>query len=443
MKQEKRNAKKKDSIISKLGIFDRYNFSFILTSIIPLGIMAYLILKYVAPALLRAGESSTLVWLDVLLFFIVFLAILGFFVSRSATRETVRELQQYNNRLNHLFEISQSLSRQTHKDVLLENIVKSAIEMTEASGGIVLLQRPGESRLRFEVSIGTGAIAVRDIGLGEGIAGWVAEHGELLMVNDLKSDRRYVERMNILPNFNTSAILAVPLQTGNKILGVLELLHRKEDGLKFNSGDAGILKSLAGQASIFIANAAYHDDQQNYFIHISELLLSALDGTRQFWKGHLKNTARYSNLLGRVLELSEDEMRALYYAALLHDIGFIKLNLAERPTRKVIELHPELGFEMIYPITLLKEASPLIRYHHERYDGTGYPHKLRGDSIPLGSRILAVAEVFDVLTNPNSYRRKTLTAREAVKELQAYSGTQFDPDVVAALVKITEEQDVI
>ena len=431
---------KKKSWISKLGTFDRYNLSFFLTSIIPLAILAYVVVAVVSPALVQAKADDTLMWLQILVFFLIFLAVLGFFVQRSATRETFDTLSEYNDRLQYLFDISQALSRQIHLDVLLQDIVKSAIEMTGASGGIVLLKDIERNVLTFDVSIGVGAITVKEVPLGKGLAGWVAQNGEMAMVNNLQTDNRYNEAFNILPNFHTSAILAAPLGTGSKSFGALELLHRREDNREFTDEDASILKSLAGQASVFIENARFRDDQQNYFFHITEILLSALEGTRQFWNNHLKNTSRYSYLIGKMMNLSDSELRILHYAALLHDLGFIKINLKEGHARKMIELHPELGYEMIKPIALWKEVAPLVRYHHEWFDGTGYPHKIKGVEIPLGSRIIAVAETFDVLTNPASYKQETITNVEALKVIQKGVETQFDPKIVNALAKLVKEK---
>jgi putative nucleotidyltransferase with HDIG domain len=425
----------KKSFLSRLGLFDRYNFAFILQSIIPLGILAYIVIVYVLPNLNQPGAQHTIWALTIMLFFLVFLSILGFFVSRAATRETVDTLRQTNERLTYLFDITQSLSQQSHLDILLENIVKAGLEMTGAAAGIVLLANEENETLRFEVSIGTGAVTVKEIPNGSGIAGWAAKNGELAIVNDVNTDTRYSKDLNVFPNFDTTAIIAAPLKTATKSFGVLELLQRG-DGKPFSEDDASIVRSLAGQASIFIDNVRYRDDQQNYFFHTTEILIASLDGTRQFWKDHLKNTAQYCYLVGKKLELNDEDMKKLHYAALLHDIGFIKLNLKENSSKKILEMHPEVGYEMIYPIIVWKDVAPIIRYHHEHFDGTGYPHKLSGDEIPLTSRILAVAEAFDAITNKNSYRHDKMEFEDAVNEIKAYSGTYFDPDVVRAFTEV-------
>ncbi|HPQ38983.1 MAG TPA: HD domain-containing phosphohydrolase [bacterium] len=432
------DSKKNRSFISRLGLFDRYNLSFILSSLIPLGVLVLIVHKYVIPDLERAKADPSLIFsLSILMYLLVFLAILAFFVSRSATRETVETLRVNNEKLNSIFTVSESLSREVHLDVLLTAVVRRSMELTNADGGLVLIRDEETGDLVIEIAEGTGPVTVRSVPYNSGVAGWVARHQKVALINDVTADPRYNAGMDILPSFDTGSILASPLVSGSRSFGTLELL-KKSGQPGFSEGDASLLKSMAGQTSIFIQNVEYREEQQNYFTHMTELLLSALDGTRQFWPGHLNNTARYTYLLAKHLGLPDGQLKKLHYAALFHDIGFVKLNLREGPPRKLIELHPEMGYEMLRPITVWKDVAPLVRYHHERYDGEGYPHQLGGREIPVGSRILSVAEALDTMVNPKSYKKQTMEIQDAVQEIRAYAGTQFDPRVVDALVELLE-----
>lgn len=429
------------SIISRLGLFDRYNLAFFLSSIIPLLVLVFVSHKYVFPTLEASGQGQMTIWMRTLLYFIVFLAILAFFVSRAATGETVEKLRSNNEKLKHIFVISESLSRESYLDVLLDSIVKRAVELTGASAGLVLMRRDGDDQLEFKVTRGIGSINVKTVSIDTGIAGWVYKNQKVALVDDVHSDQRYQPEHDIFPDFDTASILAVPLAGSGHVFGVLEMLKTRNNP-GFTEEDANLLKSLAGQTTIFIQNVRYREQQQNYFTHMTELLLTALEGTRQIWPGHLSNTARYANLLARQLNVSESDLKTLHYASLLHDIGFVKINLHEGPPRKLIELHPIIGYEMIEPVTLWKDVAPLIRYHHERYDGKGYPGELAGSDIPLGARILAVAEALDVICNPKSYRKETLDVENAFIEIQAYAGAQFDPAVVDALENVIKSGQI-
>ncbi|MBN1879253.1 GAF domain-containing protein [bacterium] len=432
---------KKKSIIAHLGLFDRYSLAFFLSSIIPLAVLVFISYQFIFPELEDSGRTTFGISLRILMFLLVFLSILAFFVSRAATREIVEKLQLNNEKLRNVFVIAESMSRESFLDVLLETVVKRAIELTGASAGLALIRNEETGELVFEVALGTGTMSTRSVPDNTGIAGWVLKHQKAVIIDDVSKDDRYNPEVDVMPNFATQSILSVPLASGGKVFGVLELLkHTGQEG--FTEDDANLLKCLAGQTSIFIHNVEYHQQQQNYFTHMTELLLSALEGTRQFWPGHLTNTARYANLIARHLGFSDPDLKQLHYAALLHDIGFIKINLQEGSPRKLIEHHPEIGYEMIHPITLWKDVAPAIKHHHERYDGNGYPAKIAGDQIPMNSRILAVAETLDVLCNPKSYKKKNLSYAEAFKEILAYSGSQFDPVVVDALQKVIESNQL-
>jgi len=425
------------SIISRLGLFDRYSLSFILSSLIPIAVLVFVMYRYAIPYIEDVEKSPNLAYSLVLLMYcIVFLAILAFFVSRSVTREMVDSLQSNNGKLKNVFEISESLSRECHLDVLLDVVLRKAIELTNASAGIVLIRDKETGDLVFEVTRGLGRLEIDRIPANSGVAGWVTRHQKLALIDDVLADPRYMPELNILPDFDTSSILAAPLGSGSESFGTIELL--KDGHSTFTGDDANLLKSLASQTSIFIQNVKFREDQQNYFTHITDLLLSALDGTRQFWPGHMENTARYTYLIAKQLGLPDGQLKKLHYAALFHDIGFIKINLKDGPPRKLIEHHPEFGYEMLEPIAVWRDIAPVVRYHHERFDGEGYPHGLKGRDIPLGSRIIAIAEALETMTNPKSYKKETLEMDRAIQEISAYSGTQFDPKVVEALTELLE-----
>ncbi len=431
------NKRIKHSWLSRLGLNDRYNIAFILSSIIPLGVLVYFSYVYVFPSLKDSHHEYLTIWLSVLLYLLVFLSILAFFVSRAATFETVEKLRTNNEKLSNVFVISESLSREMYLDVLLNSIVKRAIELTNASAGFVLVSNEDTGMLEFQVTKGTGTVSQNEVPMGSGVAGWVVKNRRIAMIDNVSVDSRYDSEQNFLPEFDTGSILAVPILGSGRVFGVIELLKSKNNP-GFTDDDANLLKCLAGQTSIFVQNVDFREQRQNYFTHITEILMSSLEGTRQFWPGHLANTARYSYLIARQMNLNDTEHKKIHYASLLHDIGFIKVNLGANPSRQRIELHPEVGYDMIRPITLWKNVAPIIKHHHERYDGKGYPDGLSKTNIPIGSRILAVAESLDVITNPQSYRTETLSFKDALKEIKAYSGTQFDPAVVEALENIIQ-----
>jgi len=147
------------------------------------------------------------------------------------------------------------------------------------------------------------------------------------------------------------------------------------------------------------------------------------------------------------LGLSEDALRDLRFAAMLHDAEKIGIpeEILKKPTQlsgkelKVIKEHPQKSIKILSPLQLLKPAVAIILHHHEKFDGSGYPDGLKGEKIPLGARILAVADAFEAMTSRRPYRKSTPTT-EAIKELKRQSGAQFDPQVINAFLKFAKKQ---
>jgi len=165
-------------------------------------------------------------------------------------------------------------------------------------------------------------------------------------------------------------------------------------------------------------------------------------------KGHCSRIERLSILTGERLGLHGDRLIALSYAAYLHDIGKVKVpdEVLKKPGPltaaewEEMRRHPEYGAEMIEGKEFLRGAAEIIRAHHERYDGTGYPRGLKGEEIPLEARIIAVVDAYDAMTSNRPYRA-ALTPEEAIEELKKNAGTQFDPRVVKVFLSVLRRTD--
>ncbi|MGW1891221.1 HD-GYP domain-containing protein [Streptomyces sp. NPDC002004] len=192
--------------------------------------------------------------------------------------------------------------------------------------------------------------------------------------------------------------------------------------------------------------AQYHRERAAHQATI-RALVQAVDIKDGYTRGHSERVGRASVMIAQELGMSDDRVEALRFAGILHDVG--KLGVPTRLLRKegpltpderrVIELHPEYGHEMVRGIGFLGEARAAILHHHERLDGSGYPYGLVGGQIPEFARIVAVADAFDAMTSTRSYRRARPVAT-AVAELERCAGAQFDPDMVQALVRALAHQ---
>jgi HD-GYP domain-containing protein (c-di-GMP phosphodiesterase class II) len=165
--------------------------------------------------------------------------------------------------------------------------------------------------------------------------------------------------------------------------------------------------------------------------------------------GHCEQVAKWASTTARELKMSDDEVNSIYWASILHDIG--KIGISDRILRKkaalteddwvLIKLHPTIGSNIVNSIDALPSLAPTISAHQEKYDGTGYPRGLSGKNIPIGARILGIADAYQAMVEDRFYR-EAYTHEEAVTELQKVKGTQFDPDVVDVFIKVVNSRVV-
>lgn len=182
------------------------------------------------------------------------------------------------------------------------------------------------------------------------------------------------------------------------------------------------------------------------FLETVRALVQALDAKDPCTRGHSERVARWSAAIGRALRLPEAEVELLQYIGLLHDIGKVGIRDAvlKKPgtytINEYIEMkaHPNVGANILAGIKLLGQAASWVRYHHERYDGTGFPEGLKKEEIPLGARIISVADAFDAMISERPYK-KALSPAQAIEELKRCAGTQFDPAIVQVMISCWKE----
>ncbi len=390
--------------------------------------------------------SSTLSFLpDISIGLIVgitfFLSLIGLFLAIRMSKQVLRIVRDYSNRLERLLNITRDLREEMYGDILMEKVLDNAMSITNSDAGSVLLVE-GE-KLVFKVAKGekSEGLIGTTVDAGLGIAGWVAEAGTAVRVPDVDKDDRFSPDVDGRSGYQTRSILCVPLKTNSGVVGVLELLNKK-GGHTYRERDEEMIVYLAGQAAISIIKTRFYEDQKNYEIHLTDMLLEAIDFHIVEKRGHSRRVARYSNMIAKSLDMSDEEKKKLYFASLLHDVGFLKINADSAFKKEEFMRHPVVGYEMIKPINFYSDIASFILYHHERYDGHGYPERLKGSDIPLEARIIAVAEAFDTMISATSYK-VPVGFDEAVAELRRKAGTQFDPWLVDVFVTTIEPQHVM
>ena len=348
--------------------------------------------------------------------------------------------------LNALDKISSELTRTTDLDVLLNKIIKYAAMIVKAEAASILLLDKEKQELYFKASLGKKSQEIKKykVKVGEGIAGWVAEKGKSLIVDDVAKDTRWAKKIDTSTKFQTKSLICVPLILNKEIMGVMEVINKKGKEC-FDKQDEEILNSFANQAVIALRNANIIEDLNNYFIHATEILIQSMENEALAPKGHFMRLARLSTQIGVKLGIRGKEYNNLYYASLLHDIGKIKVSRKIdisfkakdnfRLVQNEISLHPIVGANMFKQINLFKDIVPIVKHHHENYDGTGYPDGLSGEKIPLASRIISVVEDYAKIFY-NEYIVDSYEKNEALDKFFSFTGTRYDPKVINALKEI-------
>ena len=250
------------------------------------------------------------------------------------------------------------------------------------------------------------------------------------------------------PELRGRSRLLVPLQVEERTIGVLGL-GEKQNRKAFNSIDLKLLTTVASQVAVLVENARLYADLEALFLGVVQSLISAIEARDPSTKGHSDRVKTYALEIGRELRLPEAEMRRLELAGLLHDIGKIGYSDAifTNPTStlskehwQVVERHSQVSEMILTPLAGFADIVPSIRWHHERYDGKGYPDGLKEEQIPLLARIVSVVDSYDAMTSERSYR-KTFTQEEALNELVKNSGGQFDPRIVDVFVRLSKGKE--
>ena len=284
------------------------------------------------------------------------------------------------------------------------------------------------------------------IRVGEGFAGKAAQKKRTLFIKDLKVETYYKSKEFAMRS-GLSSLLCIPLLMKDRVLGTFDIYSVVP--LFYSKREMELLTAMIDQAAVAIENFnLYQFVERGYFETIRALSL-AIDAKDPYTYGHSDRLIKYGLGVAEEMNLSAESKNEIEYLCMLHDIGKIGIpgHILDKPGQltqeewSIVKRHPEIGETIIAPVRFLKEKMcPLVRHHHEHYDGKGYPDRLAGDAIPMPSRIIAVIDAYDAMTSDRPYR-KALSCSEAINELRSNRGTQFDPRVVDAFLRWLERKE--
>jgi HD-GYP domain-containing protein (c-di-GMP phosphodiesterase class II) len=345
------------------------------------------------------------------------------------------------NSLLGLLRMGQYLSHMQSLDNLLQLVLDDTVAVLDAQRGCILLAQDGSSTLDLRTVSFSSRPNSTSHTFSRTLAAHCIEQGKSLLCRDANLDRSLSDCTSITHGSMASIICAI-IRTPRSKLGVLHL-DRGPFQEPFSQADLDLADTIAAHVSIGIENAQLAETQRDLFLHTVSALAQAVEMRDHYTGNHTQRVTRYALMVAHELGLGAAELQQLRIATPLHDIG--KIAIDDAILRKPGKLTPEefeqmkshvlRGAAILEPIPGMSPMLPIVRNHHERWDGQGYPDQLAGDRIPVLARIVGVADAFDAMTSDRPYR-PAFGLERAFQEVSAQAGTQFDPDCVRAFERL-------
>ena len=370
----------------------------------------------------------------------------NFNIMTDSLRDRSESLTKKVLELATLYEMSRALGSTLDLETLLDSVLDSAMRIFGVELGYVTMVDRETGALQVRVWRGADIGPADVASVRSSMSEWVIREGRPLIFNPSRTgdDDGRTDAVS-----GALAALCVPLLSTEGTLGAITVGSRDEDR-RFTSDDVRLLATIANHVTIAIGNIGLFSSVQEAYLATVRALAAAVDAKDPYTRGHSDGVAAFALMIGTSLELSPDQMVALEMAAYLHDIG--KIGISEDILLKPGKLtesemsrmrhHPLIGANILKPVAFPWPIAPIVRHHHEHFDGGGYPAGLRSEEIPLLARVLTVADAFEAMIADRPYRRGR-SQQEAILELRRCSGSHFDPRVVEAFISVLESMEAV
>jgi len=345
-----------------------------------------------------------------------------------------------------LFEVSKGIIGEVDPERLLKLIVDFALREAKADKVCLALIDEITEKLQVKEYYNLSADFIRDfeVTYGMDIARYILENKRPFLISpDILLPAEFEE---FRKGENILSGVCVPLAVRGNIIGFF-CIGRTTGEQPFTPSEVELVSVLSDHAAAAIENTRLYEKLERSYLSTIVTLSGVVEAKDLYTDKHMKDIAEYSVEIAKKLGLSEKDIENIRKAALLHDLGKVSVpdNILMKEGKltedemEIIKRHPSTGAKMIEQVEPLRQAREIVKHHQECYDGSGYPDGLKGEDIPLGARIVAVADAFGAMTTTRPYR-KALSVAQAIAELREYSGIQFDPDIVEIFLAILKEQ---
>ena len=350
-----------------------------------------------------------------------------------------------------LYKIGNEINAQESLDDLLAVVMDTLFEVIQAERGFLLLADAATGEVMpHVVRVRPGSGADPELPVSRPVVRECMEQGVAVLCPDLMAEERYCDGDLVMLD-HIRSVLCAPLEAGEAVGGAV-YLDTASDTAPFGEHDLDLLTAIARQAGVALHRAQLIDELERLFVGMVEALVATVEAKDIYTYGHSARVSKLARQIADHLGFPEAKQEEIKVAGLLHDIGKIGipesiLSKAGKPTDdewEYIRSHPQIGEGILRQLgsPRLADIQRMVRHHHEKLDGTGYPDGLKGSAIPVGARVLAVADAYDAMTSNRPYRAP-LSSAAAIEELQRHAGTQFHPGAVEALAAVRGPRTVL
>jgi putative nucleotidyltransferase with HDIG domain len=329
-------------------------------------------------------------------------------------------------------------------DKVTQIILSELVETMHIGHAAIFIKRNNDNSFHLHAEKGAPKLPALNFSPDHPVVKWISQQDQILSKNILNVNpifkamwKTELEYLNEFP-----AQLLIPLKSKGDLVGFI-IVGSKRSAQAYSHDDEVTLSTLANQTAVIIENARLYEDLESTFVQTVVTLANAIDMRDTYTSSHSQRIAEWAAYTAHLLGCTDQEIQAIYWGGLLHDIG--KIGIPDSILRKpgkldkhewdIIRQHTTHGAKLIAPIKKLTDVAPIIEYSHERYDGSGYPHGLKGRAIPLGARIIGVVDSYSAMRDERSYKR-AFSHEEAIEELKRNSDILFDPEVVTTFLYV-------
>jgi len=367
-------------------------------------------------------------------------------------KQTETKLQQQLRQLSALRSIDLAIASGLDLKLLLAMLLDQVTALLRVDAASILLLNRETNTLNFSSGKGfnTNLLQYTRLKLGEGMAGKVALERRMINIPNLASNKMDFDRSPLFPSERFVVYYGVPLVAKGRIVGVLEIFHRSS--LNPDADWLDFLNVISGQAAIAIDNAMMFKELQRSNVELGLAYNATIEGWSRTLdlrdketEGHTRRVTDLTIRLAASMNVEKEVMVHIRRGAILHDIGKVAIpdQILFKPGPltqdewDIMRRHPDIAVELLTPIHYLQPALEIPHWHHERWDGTGYPDHLHGEQIPFSARLFAIADVYDALISERPYRN-AWSKQDAIHYVESQSGRHFDPKLVPAFLNLVK-----